>query len=291
MNALDPINLSIEFVKQQVDPGGGGTTPVAQTGDFAIWAILAIVFVGIIAYCMFKFSRVFNGEYATATVSPKHAKNAHRGGRLATTKAILIAAVVGLIACLSITTTTAIAASNHANSLIQPDKIQVAINEETGEVDTASFNFVNTTNDYYLFEKSSVSLSEAAAEISESSDWELTINGMNADLFKGEPNGITQTIENSVKTLYPGQTSAGTLTFSTINPEVAKQLIGKTVFNLTLDPDQYVITVPKAETGLVYNGTALTGVKDGVGYELSQVYQATDAGNYTAVATPTGTYK
>ena len=36
MNALDPINLSIEFVKQQVDPGGGGTTPVAQTGDFAI---------------------------------------------------------------------------------------------------------------------------------------------------------------------------------------------------------------------------------------------------------------
>ncbi|MDO5427071.1 MAG: hypothetical protein Q4F54_05280 [Coriobacteriia bacterium] len=213
------------------------------------------------------------------------------GGRLATTKAVLIAAVVGLIACLSITTTTAIAASNHANSLIQPDKIQVAINEETGEVDTASFNFVNTTNDYYLFEKSSVSLSDAAAEISESSDWGLTINGMNADLFKGEPNGETQTIENSVKTLYPGQTSAGTLTFSTINPEVAKQLIGKTVFNVTLDPDQYVITVPKAETDLVYNGTALTGVKDGVGYELSQVYQATDAGNYTAVATPTGSYK
>ena len=172
MNALDPINLTIEFVKQQVDPGGGGevVNAFAQTGDFAIWAILAIFFVGVIAYCMFSFSRFFNGEYATATVSPRHAKNARGGGRLATTKAVLIAAVIGLIACLSITTTTALAASNHANSLIQPDKIQIVINEETGEVDTASFNFVNTTNDYYLFEKSSVSLSEAAKEISESSD-------------------------------------------------------------------------------------------------------------------------
>lgn len=114
---------------------------------------------------------------------------------------------------------------------------------------------------------------------------------MNADLFKGEPTGETQTIENSVQTLYPGQTSAGTLTFSTIDPEIAKQLIGKTVFNITLDPDQYVIAVPKAETGLVYDGTTLTGVKDGVGYDLSEQYQATDAGNYTAVATPAGSYK
>ena len=291
MNKLDPINLSIEFVKQQVDPGGGGNTVVAQTGDFAIWAILAILFVGVIAYCMFRFSRVFNGEFANVTVSPKHAKYAHRGGRLATTKVVLIVAIVGLIACLSITTTTAIAASNRANSLIQPDKIQVAINEETGEVDTASFNFVNTTNDYYLFEQSSVSLTDAAKEISESSDWGLTINGMNADLFKGEPNGETQTIENSVQTLYPGQTSAGTLTFSTFDPVIAKHLIGKSVFNITLDPDQYVITVPKAETDLVYNGSVLTGVKDGVGYNLSEVYQAKDAGNYTAVATPTGSYK
>lgn len=292
MNALDPINLSIEFVKQTVDPGGGGGEFVnAQTGDIAIWAILAILFVGVIAYCMFRFSRVFNGEYVTAAASPKHAKNAHRGGRLATTKAVLIAAIVGLIACLSITTTTAIASSNHANSLIQPDKIQVAINEETGEVDAASFNFVNTTNDYYLFEKSSVSLTEEAAKVSESSDWSLTLNGMSADLFKGEPNGETQTIESSVQTLYPGQSSSGTLTFITINPEIAKQLIGKTVFNVTLNPDQYVITTPKAETGLVYDGTTLTGVKGGVGYALSQDYQATNAGSYTAVATPIDSYK
>ena len=36
MKALDPINLSIEFVKQQVDPGGGTVNPAAQTGDFYI---------------------------------------------------------------------------------------------------------------------------------------------------------------------------------------------------------------------------------------------------------------
>ncbi|MDO5427072.1 MAG: hypothetical protein Q4F54_05285 [Coriobacteriia bacterium] len=81
MNALDSINLSIEFVKQTVDPGGGGGEFVnAQTGDIAIWAILAILFVGVIAYCMFRFSRVFNSEFASVTASAKHAKNARGGG-------------------------------------------------------------------------------------------------------------------------------------------------------------------------------------------------------------------
>lgn len=289
MNSLEPINLTVEFVKQTFDPGGGGTSSMVQTGDIAICAILAILIVGVIAFCCFRFSRVFNGKYAISTA--KHMKSHSESSRLAITKAVLIITIVGLIACLSITTTTAIATSNHANSLIQPDKIQVAINEETGEVDAASFNFVNTTNDYYLFEKSSVSLTEAAKEISESSDWGLSINGMNADLFKGEPNGETQTIGSSVQTLYPGQTSACTLAFSTINSDIAKQLIGKTVFNITLDPDQFVIAVPKANTDLVYDGSTKTGVNDGTGYELAGDVQKTDAGLYTAIATPTGSYK
>ena len=41
MNSLVPINLSIEFVSQQVDPGGGGgsveiVSASTQTGDLAI---------------------------------------------------------------------------------------------------------------------------------------------------------------------------------------------------------------------------------------------------------------
>ena len=39
MNAIDPIDLSIEFVKAQVDPGGGGGAgggAAAQTGDFYV---------------------------------------------------------------------------------------------------------------------------------------------------------------------------------------------------------------------------------------------------------------
>ena len=54
-----------------------------------------------------------------------------------------------------------------------------------------------------------------------------------------------------------------------------------------IDPDYsdpYVLTVPKAVTGLVYDGTVKTGVEGGTGYTLTG-NTATDAGSYTATAT------
>ena len=53
-----------------------------------------------------------------------------------------------------------------------------------------------------------------------------------------------------------------------------------------IDPDYsdpYVLTVPKAVTGLVYDGTVKTGVEGGTGYTLTG-NTATDAGSYTATA-------
>lgn len=61
MNASESIYVAIEFVSKQVDPGGGGTvTPAAQTGDFTIFAIIAIVLACALAFAMFKISRVYN---------------------------------------------------------------------------------------------------------------------------------------------------------------------------------------------------------------------------------------
>ena len=233
---------------------------------------------------MFRFSRVFNGEYATATLNAKHAKNARGGGRLATTKAVLVAAVVGLIACLSITTTTALAQSQKNSIDFKPDKIQVIVNEETGEATCDAFNFVNNTSDYYLFTNSTLSLTDAAAEVSSAEDWDVTLNapGLNAELFKGKPGDYT--IEyNAVRVLNPGGTSNAIFTFNKFDKEIAKQLIGKQVFNLSLIPAQNIVKVPTAKTGLVYDGTEKVGVELGPGYTLDN-YAKTNAGDYTATA-------
>ena len=50
------------------------------------------------------------------------------------------------------------------------------------------------------------------------------------------------------------------------------------------------ISAPSAVSGLVYNGNVQTGVKSGTSYTLGGTYQATNAGNYTATATPTSNY-
>lgn len=50
------------------------------------------------------------------------------------------------------------------------------------------------------------------------------------------------------------------------------------------------ITAPKAETSLVYTGSAQTGVASGSGYTLSGTYEATGVGSYKATATLDSNY-
>ena len=78
--------------------------------------------------------------------------------------------------------------------------------------------------------------------------------------------------------------SQASLKFNKINTEIAKQLIDKKVFSLTLTPYKNVVNVPQAVEGLVYDGTTKTGVLPGDGYTL-QSSEATEAGSYTASAT------
>ena len=92
------------------------------------------------------------------------------GGRFATIKAIFLVAIIGLITSLSITTTNAIAQSQVNGIDFKPDKIQVAINEETGEATCDPFEFVNNTSDSYLFEKSELTLTDDAKAVSSEND-------------------------------------------------------------------------------------------------------------------------
>lgn len=82
MNASESIKVAIEFISKQVDPGGGGVvTPAAQTGDFAIFGLIALVLACVLAFAMFKVSRVYNFGYSNIG-NHVSVKNAHRGGTL-----------------------------------------------------------------------------------------------------------------------------------------------------------------------------------------------------------------
>ena len=286
MNTSETIKVLIEFVSKQVDPGGGGTvTPAAQTGDIAILAIMAILFVGVIAYCMFKLSRVFNSEYTSSSTSAKHAKNAIVLGRFATIKAVLIAAIVGLIVCLSIATTTAIAKNVNNGIVTIPDKIQIAIDEKTGQPDPVSFQFFNDSSDYAYFTKSNVVLSSEAQSVSSLEEWNLTLNTLGACIFTGKPSGEQYAI-NDTKVFEPLQKSDSSLSFSLFNYEAAKALIGKEVFEITLTCSTDVAFAPEAVTGLIYNESVQTGVPEGANYTIIG-NKATIPGTYTATASLT----
>ena len=47
-----------------------------------------------------------------------------------------------------------------------------------------------------------------------------------------------------------------------------------------------IVVAPEPVGGLAYDGTEQVGVPEGEGYELSGITRATEAGDYTATATP-----
>lgn len=75
------------------------------------------------------------------------------------------------------------------------------------------------------------------------------------------------------------------LTFTKFDADIAKKLIGKQVFSLTLNyNDQKVAPNPKVNTGLIYNREEQIGVQDDPGYTLEGTTKATNAGTYNVTA-------
>jgi hypothetical protein len=61
-------------------------------------------------------------------------------------------------------------------------------------------------------------------------------------------------------------------------------------YSLYLKVNPMLIAVPTANSGLTYSGSVQTGVAAGVNYSLTGTSTATNAGNYTATATPNANY-
>lgn len=87
------------------------------------------------------------------------------------------------------------------------------------------------------------------------------------------------TIEESLMTV----TEPGDYKVDILEKDSSKnEVLGIINVNVTRNPG---VDLPKAKEGLIYNGSEQTGVEEGEGYTLKN-NKATDAGTYTAIATP-----
>ncbi|MCQ2071252.1 MAG: hypothetical protein MJZ68_08995, partial [archaeon] len=94
----------------------------------------------------------------------------------------------------------------------------------------------------------------------------------------GLPAGVDVKVYVDDKATVVGKyTAKAELTYDT------KNYYQPTIANCEWEIKKLVIPVPEAETGLTYTGELLTGVPDGMRYNIS-ANKKTDAGNYTAVA-------
>ena len=198
---------------------------------------------------------------------------------------MLITAMIGLVVSLSAMAVNALASIQNNGIGFKPDKVQIVVNEDTGEVACDSFELYNNTDNTYIFEKSELVLSEDAKKVSTEQDWDLSINAVNLHsyLYDGKP-GTYNIPLDKIEALSPGMTSSINLNFRKIDTLIAKQLIDKKVFTLTVFPYENIVDVPQASEGLIFNNKEQTGVPEGEGYEITNNKQ-TNVGSYEAIAT------
>lgn len=83
---------------------------------------------------------------------------------------MIIAVCAALIACLGIVTTKAIAANASNGLVVQPAKIQIPIDEATGQPDPVGFKLLNNSDDLYLLNSSSMTIDSEAQTITSIDD-------------------------------------------------------------------------------------------------------------------------
>ena len=106
---------------------------------------------------------------------------------------------------------------------------------------------------------------------------------MGGTVFDGHPNTVTPYIPRNLTALHPEETSDMTFDLTNVSVSDLNKLIGHKVFNIKFWYMDSAIPVPQANT-LTYNGELQKGVDEGIGYTLSETFEAKDAGTYTATA-------
>ena len=119
---------------------------------------------------MFKLSRAYNNNSMRSASHASVSRNSLVSPNVILSSIMMIVALIGLIVSLNASTSTAFANSQKNSIDFKPDKIQVTINEETGEATCDPFEFVNNTSDTYIFKNSELLLSEDAKMVSTEED-------------------------------------------------------------------------------------------------------------------------
>ena len=223
MPSID-LHTIIQFVAKGSDVPGGDTPEyiAAQTFDMlGVPFIICLLAALIAGFCIFAFRN-------------KISKNL---------KKILTVAVCAFAFCGILTSATQVFAQN-ANSEALPDKVIAYVDKQTGEI-TFDENTIlkNTYEGTMQLRATSVTQTEAGEKVAGLATSNLTINGLNAQLYYGNPNGEDQPPAAGVSNLEPGDTSQISLGMSNISKEDALALIDKEALDVCFKFDvTYIIT-------------------------------------------------
>ena len=245
---LETINSVIRFVGS-----GGGSAPIAQTGDLLAFAILLLSLICIAAFC---------GIFAIkkAKAQPAQVGNHGRLEQGATKQSSIMQklAIVVAVAALALSAGLLISKAPQLKAFGTNDEgvITVVVDENNGSiVSVGEGNLVenNTNGDFYIA-KSFLRANDVAKDVAGVNDVSFNITADDVPVFEGTPNDNLNPYEPDKNFLIPYQGNALTkYIIETISPETAKALIGKDAYTLTLCPANVTI--------IQYDGNGATAGK------------------------------
>ena len=232
---LETINSVIRFVGS-----GGGSAPIAQTGDLLSFAILLLSLICIAAFC-----GIFAIKKAKAQPAQVGSHGRLEQGATKQSSIMQKLAIVVAVAALALSAGLLISKAPQLKAFGSNDEgvITVVVDENNGSiVSVGEGNLVNTTSADFFIKEASITATEDAKSVAGVNDVNFDIQADDTTIFSGTPSDADPFIADEDEFLAPLNSSfATTYTLSNLTPETAKALIGKDAFVFSLTPENISI--------------------------------------------------
>lgn len=230
---METIKLALQFLASSTPvppgpdptPGGGGSSPVAQTGDLNVLLFFLVLFVALAAVLtLFLAARAKIQGTNMRSVAVNTAFKFATNTKLAIIGALVIAAIALLC---GVTLVNAFAAQNEVN----PDAINVYVDEDTGVITSIDQGtYTNQTGKNIAVQDIATQITSEAKSI-EGLDQVIMTAKIGEQIFYQGKLGSSYKPQSTI-TVANGQTLTFTFEFKDLGSTIAKSLIGKTAIEL-----------------------------------------------------------
>ena len=219
---------AVEFVLGENPAPGGGTSPIAQTGDVLslifvlLFGLLAVGSIALFAFSRRKASATYgNCSSPKDILKPKLSKIA---------QGALIISILAIICSLVFPAFQRAVASNVSNA---DETIKAYVDTQAGTVTCDAATIVNNNDNDVYVSSVQVDLTEEAKEVLKETKFRLIIESedLGKTLYDKDVPGVMDNLETFPFAV--NQQVKATLSFEDLDFATAKLLIGKQVLNIT----------------------------------------------------------